>query len=136
VIFFAIAFKSTSCSFIVRSIDAPLIDPGFSNLQHRRRLVKRTFHLFVRPDISHTNDRSVDAVSIFSLKDEPEGSGEWGSFLFIVSKGIVVEAVGMWESRSDFQGRWKGRETWVWFCSLSTDRHLHSRHFHADRRAG
>lgn len=58
VIFFAIAFKTTSLQ-----IHRPLHcrgadDPGFSNLQHRRRLVKRTFHVFVRPDISHTNDMS------------------------------------------------------------------------------
>src|ERR1700694_4966786 len=32
----------------------------------------------------------------------------------------------MWESRSDFQGRWEERETWVWFSALSTARHFHS----------
>jgi len=31
----------------------------------------------------------------------------------------------MWESRSDFQGRWEGWKTWVWFSRLSTDRHFH-----------
>src|SRR5258708_39846960 len=35
-------------------------------------------------------------------------------------------AVGMWESRSDFQGLWEARETWVWFSSLSIARHFHS----------
>ena len=34
-------------------------------------------------------------------------------------------AVGMWESRSDFQGRWEGWKTWGWFSRLSTDRHFH-----------
>ena len=32
----------------------------------------------------------------------------------------------MWESRSDFQGRWKTRETWFWFSSFSTVRHFHN----------
>jgi hypothetical protein len=32
----------------------------------------------------------------------------------------------MWESRSDFQVRWKGWETCIWFSILSTDRHFHS----------
>src|SRR6266568_4582090 len=41
-------------------------------------------------------------------------------------KGLVVGAVGMWESRSDFQGLWEARETWVWFSSLSIARHFHS----------
>jgi hypothetical protein len=30
----------------------------------------------------------------------------------------------MWESRSDFQGLWEGRETWFWFPSLSIARHF------------
>ncbi len=55
-IFFAIAFNNTSCSFIVRSITAALIDLGFVNFQDRRRSAKRTSHIFTRPDISHTND--------------------------------------------------------------------------------
>jgi len=33
--------------------------------------------------------------------------------------------VGMWESRSDFQGRWEGWKTCLWFSRLSTDRHFH-----------
>jgi len=36
-IFFAIAFRITSCNFIARSIAAALIDPGFVKLQNRRR---------------------------------------------------------------------------------------------------
>jgi hypothetical protein len=36
------------------------------------------------------------------------------------SVAVVVEAVGMWESRSDFQARWKGPQ------GLSTERHFHS----------
>ena len=31
----------------------------------------------------------------------------------------------MWESRSDFQGRWEGWKTCLWFSRLSTDRHFH-----------
>ena len=31
-------------------------------------------------------------------------------------------AVGMWESRSDFQGRWEGWKTWGWVSRLSTER--------------
>ena len=49
----------------------------------------------------------------------------WGSFLRL-GEGLVVEAVGMWKSRSDFQGRWEGWEAWVWLSMLSTDRHFHS----------
>jgi len=41
-------------------------------------------------------------------------------------KRIVVGAVGMWESRSDFQGRWETRETCFWFSSFSIARHFHS----------
>jgi len=37
-IFFAIAFRITSCNFIVRSIAAALTDPEFVNPQHRRHL--------------------------------------------------------------------------------------------------
>jgi hypothetical protein len=43
-IFFAIAFKITSCSFIIRSSAAALNDPGFINPKNRRRFVKRTDH--------------------------------------------------------------------------------------------
>ena len=39
---------------------------------------------------------------------------------------IVVGAVGMWESRSDFQGRWETRETRFWFSSFPIARHFHS----------
>jgi len=39
---------------------------------------------------------------------------------------IVVGAVGMWESHSDFQGRWETRETCFWFSSFSIARHFHS----------
>src|ERR1022692_1248625 len=31
----------------------------------------------------------------------------------------------MWESRSDFRGRWEGWKTCLWFSRLSTDRHFH-----------
>ena len=86
-------------------------------------------------------------ASIFSSKNEPEGGSEairrQASFLFWFVRekpepwesgnpvfGFplfhgVVGAVGMWESRSDFQGRWEERHTWGWFSSLSTARHFH-----------
>src|SRR5579862_8419884 len=57
-IFFAIAFRITSCSFVVRSIAAALTDPGFIKPQHRRHFVKsgqitcelnRTFHILATP---------------------------------------------------------------------------------------
>jgi hypothetical protein len=44
-IFFAIAFRTTSCNFIVRSIAAALTDPGFVKIQNRGRLAKRTDHV-------------------------------------------------------------------------------------------
>src|SRR5271169_562427 len=31
----------------------------------------------------------------------------------------------MWESRSDFQGRWEGWKSWVGISTLSTGRHFH-----------
>ena len=59
-----------------------------------------------------------------------------GSFLwvfrFCFHKELIIGAVGMWESRSDFQGRWERRETWFWFSSFSTARHFHGApRFHA-----
>lgn len=41
---------------------------------------------------------------------------------------IIVEVVGMWESRRDFRGRWKGWKTCSWFSRLSTGRHFHRLH--------
>jgi hypothetical protein len=38
---------------------------------------------------------------------------------------VVIQAVGMWESRSDFHGRWEGWKTGIWFSWLSTGRHFH-----------
>ncbi len=48
-----------------------------------------------------------------------------GDDYFSVLRGGTVGPVGMWESHSDFQGRWKGWKTWGWFSRLSTDRHFH-----------
>ena len=31
----------------------------------------------------------------------------------------------MWKSFQDFQGRWEGWKTWVWFSRLSMARHFH-----------
>src|SRR5205807_2076579 len=55
---------------------------------------------------------------------EPRESGK-SAVGFALSLG-AAGAVGMWESRSDFQGRWKGWKTCIWFSRLSTDRHFHS----------
>jgi hypothetical protein len=44
-IFFAIAFKITSCSFIIRSTAAALNDPRFVKPQNRRHFVERTDHV-------------------------------------------------------------------------------------------
>jgi len=62
--------------------------------------------------------------SLFQSKDEPEGLGKAvrdDSFLKFEFRESVaaVEAVGMWESRSDFQALWEGPE------GLSTERHFH-----------
>jgi hypothetical protein len=48
-----------------------------------------------------------------SLKAREGGWVAKGSFLEFWDKDIVIGAVGMWESRSDFQGRWEARETVV-----------------------
>lgn len=45
---------------------------------------------------------------------------------WIGTYAFVVEAVGMWESRSDFQGRWERWETATQFATASTARHFHS----------
>jgi hypothetical protein len=57
---------------------------------------------------------------------------EVGPFWFLIlvfiflERETIVGAVGMWKSRSDFQGQWEDRETVVWFFSLPTARHFHS----------
>jgi hypothetical protein len=69
--------------------------------------------------------------SIFSLKNEPEGGseairrrvpflvlvlergqqvGKWETCFWFSTFPRVAEAVGMWESRSDFQGLWQTTE--------------------------
>src|ERR1700676_4690769 len=71
-IFFAIAFKITSCSFIIRSTAVALTDPGFIKPQHRCHFVKRTDHYLIRPDKSHTNDMHLeDHASGRPLKSVP-----------------------------------------------------------------
>jgi hypothetical protein len=48
------------------------------------------------------------------LKDGKPGRGVLSSFLwFLMRTKIVACAVEMWESRSDFQGRWKAEENLV-----------------------
>jgi hypothetical protein len=60
----AIAFKITSCIFIIRSISAAGIcssvlstPPSFSH-----PLLKRTFHLLIAPDNSHATDSHAAQV--------------------------------------------------------------------------
>src|SRR5215212_7040288 len=60
-------------------------------------------------------------------KRNRNSSGKVGSLPLAFHFSTVVAAVGMWESRSDFQGRWAPRETWCWFSWASTARHFHSR---------
>src|SRR5437868_7467365 len=48
-----------------------------------------------------------------------------------MSIGGIVVRVGMWESRSDFQGRWEAWESWVWISTPSTARHFHMLFFMA-----
>jgi membrane protein len=59
-IFFAIAFKITSCNFIPRSTLLALINPGSVTTQLRRHFVHRTDHVLTQPDKSHTNDTETD----------------------------------------------------------------------------
>ena len=61
-IFFAIAFKITSCSFIIRSTAAALNDPVVINPQNRRRRLSgqitnsfdRTNHILTTHGVTHT----------------------------------------------------------------------------------
>jgi hypothetical protein len=44
-------------------------------------------------------------------KNLPAAVGKWESWFWISSfPAVAVEAVGMWESRSDSQGRWETME--------------------------
>src|SRR5271154_1758392 len=42
----------------------------------------------------------------------------------LVSINRIVGPVGMWESLSDFQGRWEEWESVFWISTLSTARHF------------
>jgi hypothetical protein len=61
--------------------------------------------------------------------------GKWETWVWFSTFPRPAGAVGMWESRSDFQGLWEERETWVRFSSLSIARHFHGppRFLHALR---
>jgi hypothetical protein len=72
-----------------------------------------------------------------SLKAGAKRSAAGSPFLNFVLKGLraqTVGAVGMWESRSDFQGRWETKETWVWFSSFFTRRSFPRPNRRADPR--
>ena len=57
--------------------------------------------------------------------------GKWETCFWFSTFPRPVAAVGMWESRSDFQGLWARRKTCLWFSSASTDRHFHGPPVHA-----
>src|SRR3954453_15476741 len=56
-IFFAIAFRITSCTFITRPPSAAGTRSGIFNFQNRRRFLNRTIHVLIGPDNSHASDR-------------------------------------------------------------------------------
>src|ERR1700693_5535302 len=62
-----------------------------------------------------------------NLVRENRAVGKWESCFWISTfpSAFAAGAVGMWESRSDFQGLWEERETRFWFSSLSIARHFH-----------
>src|SRR5579871_3805946 len=51
--------------------------------------------------------------------------GKWETCFWFSTFPRGVGAVGMWESRSDFQGLWARWKTCFWFSTASTDRHFH-----------
>jgi hypothetical protein len=57
-IFFAIAFNNTSCSFIIRSISAAEYCRTLSTPQPSQspKISDRTDHALIEPDRSHTSD--------------------------------------------------------------------------------
>src|SRR4051812_38460656 len=56
-ILLAIAFKITSCSFIIRSSSAAETFSGVVKLQHPAAFQNRTTHVLIGPDNSHASDR-------------------------------------------------------------------------------
>src|SRR3954454_9966351 len=66
-ILLAIAFKITSCSFIIRSSSAAETFSGVVKLQHPAAFQNRTTHVLIGPDNSHASDRldgSFDGAQI------------------------------------------------------------------------
>src|SRR6266480_2672127 len=57
-ILLAIAFKITSCSFIIRSSSAAETFSGVVKLQHPAAFQNRTTHVLIGPDNSHASDRA------------------------------------------------------------------------------
>src|SRR4051794_28642236 len=55
-ILLAIAFKITSCSFIIRSSSAAETFSGVVKLQHPAAFQNRTTHVLIGPDNSHASD--------------------------------------------------------------------------------
>jgi hypothetical protein len=66
VIFFAIAFNNTSCTFIIRSISEAEYRWASSTTQRYPPPLLRTHHVLTRPDNSHTTDTSAVATSFRS----------------------------------------------------------------------
>src|SRR5580692_11561130 len=80
VIFFAIAFSNTSCTFIIRSISAAEYRWASSTPQPYPPPLLRTHHVLIRPDNSHTNDNRMpipfDTGALLSYTRGARLSGE------------------------------------------------------------
>lgn len=57
-----------------------------------------------------------------------------GSWSLLPNTEVVVEAVGMWESRRDFQRVWEGWEAAFWLSMLSTLCHFRGLRLLANHR--
>jgi hypothetical protein len=79
-IFFAIAFNSTSCSFIVRSISAGICSSWAHLLGSRfhRRFSKRTDHALIRADKSHVNHNSLNPYWTMPTRRDTIGASKGG----------------------------------------------------------
>ena len=62
-ILLAIAFKITSCSFIIRSSSAAETFSGVVKLQHPAAFQNRTTHVLIEPDNSHASDTDKKMIA-------------------------------------------------------------------------
>src|SRR3954451_24903152 len=75
-ILLAIAFKITSCSFIIRSSSAAETFSGVVKLQHPAAFQNRTTHVLIGPDNSHASDKHafrpcLSTTALLSLAPGP-----------------------------------------------------------------